>query len=390
MSETPAGRDSSIVVSQRFRLEPTLEGREAAEVLATEAGVSLELEDRRVAFDSEDARSPGFIRVIESLAEQQRPLALELDGDGRIARLFLPHVSPVIGVRVIDRGALGIELAASHGRHVLRDSHPAFAELERAARDAAASGATVILTEDDAHDVLDVRVLDERDGPPPVVRYPPPPSLSTRIRDLVWWFRWWCTCSCAFPFGWLWAISNTRAKQVFDDLAAQSCDPLTVPAPCIPFKYPDDGCWGRAHEMCRLMRAEGLRPCKVWIEGTLHVDTDNSPTCDVFWNWHVAPVHCVRRPGLLGFFRPRSMVFDPALFTAPVTKSQWKGVQGDANATLTDSPWTTFYLWGTSTNNTWFTLTDPAFTQTNSVLAFYRTMLQGRAVQFGPPPYACP
>ena len=175
-----------------------------------------------------------------------------------------------------------------------------------------------------------------------------------------------------------------------DDLAARTCDPLTVPAPCITFNYPDDGCWGRAHEMCRLMREDGLRPCKVWIQGALQVDTDNNPSCGVWWGWHVAPTHCVRGSGLFGWFTVRSMVFDPALFATPVTKSQWKAVQGDVNASLTDSSWTTFHLWATSTNNTWFTLTDPGYTQTNSVLAYYRTALQNRSIQDGPPPYACP
>jgi hypothetical protein len=84
------------------------------------------------------------------------------------------------------------------------------------------------------------------------------------------------------------------------------------------------------------------------------------------------------------------MVFDPALFTTPVTNAQWKSVQGDPTATLTNSSWTIFYLWGTSTNNTWSTLTDPSYTQTHSVLAYYRISLQNRAIQSGLPPYPCP
>ncbi len=155
----------------------------------------------------------------------------------------------------------------------------------------------------------------------------------------------WLRCGCYWPICWFRAVSETRAQQLFDSLAARSCDPLTVPAPCIPFRYPDDGCWGRAHEMCRLIVVEGLRPCKVWIEGSLHVVTDNSPSCGVYWGWHVAPTLCVRGSGCLGFLFVRSLVIDPALFTTPVTKAQWKGVQGDTNATLTDSSWTTFYLW---------------------------------------------
>jgi hypothetical protein len=58
-------------------------------------------------------------------------------------------------------------------------------------------------------------------------------------------------------------------------------------------------------------------------------------------------------------------------------------VQGDANATLTDSAAAIYYLWGS--------VTDPAYVQTNQILAFYRLQLQNRALQHGPPPYAnCP
>ena len=173
---------------------------------------------------------------------------------------------------------------------------------------------------------------------------------------------------------------GTKAQQIFDAMNATSCDPLTVPAPCIPFLYPDDGCWGRAHEMCRLMINMGLKPKKVWIQGSLHVATKNNPNCNVWWGWHVAPTLCVRGPG---FCQTQDMVIDPSLFTTPVSKATWKGVQGDANATLTDSDASIFYLWNNST--------DPTYVQTNQVLATYRLQLQNRAIQHGPPPYAnCP
>ena len=163
---------------------------------------------------------------------------------------------------------------------------------------------------------------------------------------------------------------------------ATSCDPLAVPPPCIPFLYPDDGCWARAHEMCRLMLGMGVRPKKVWIEANtlLHVNTRNNPACFVEWGWHVAPTLCVRGPL---FFQSQEMVIDPSLFTTPVSKSTWKGVQGDPGATLTDTDGSIYWLWGSGT--------DPAYTQTNYYLNVYRLALQARAVWAGPPPYAiCP
>lgn len=166
-------------------------------------------------------------------------------------------------------------------------------------------------------------------------------------------------------------------------MAGTTCDPLTVPAPCIPFLYPDDGCWGRAHEVCRLMINMGLSPRKVWIDhssGTwLHVNTKNNPQCYVEWGWHVAPTLCVRGPG---FFQTHRMVIDPSLFTTPVLEATWKGVQGDPNATLTHTGADQFWHGGG---------TDPTYSASNAVLAQYRLALQNRANQVGPPPYAnCP
>jgi hypothetical protein len=160
-------------------------------------------------------------------------------------------------------------------------------------------------------------------------------------------------------------------------MSATSCDPLTVPPPCIPFLFPDDGCWGRAHEMCRLMIAMGLSPRKVWIDSSenhiLHVDTKNNLKCFVEWYWHVAPTLCVQG---------RTMVIDPSLFTTPVSVATWKSVQNDPAATLTFTD-ASFFTEGGGT--------DPTYSATNAVLAYYRLALQTRSIQFGPPPYAnCP
>ena len=163
-------------------------------------------------------------------------------------------------------------------------------------------------------------------------------------------------------------------------MSATSCDPLTVPPPCIPFLFPDDGCWGRAHEMCRLMINMGVTPKKLWIQGDLYVPTRNNPICHVGWGWHVAPTMCVRGPG---WFSAQDMVIDPSLFTTPVSKATWKAAQGDPNASLTDTDGSIFWLWTSGT--------DPTYAQTNQVLATYRLQLQSRSIQQGPPPYAnCP
>lgn len=367
------------IVSQGIRLEPPLD-RPVAELLRAEAGLTVVLDgDRRVRLDPGNERSAGFAQLLDQLQKRNAPVYVEIDPESTaITRLLIPHVTRVLDVAPIDDETLGIVIDRSHARHVLRRGSADFEELESKLKSAKASRNPVILTEDEAHEVLDLR--DFRPGPegfpPPFPRPEPLPKpfwLIRWIRKLFcflccWWW-WWCRC-----------VSEAKAQQAFDAMNSTSCDPLSVPPPCIPFLYPDDGCWGRAHEMCRLMLGMGLKPRKVWIQGSLQVATKNNPNCAVYWGWHVAPTLCVRGPGL---FQRQDKVIDPALFTTPVTKSTWKGVQGDPNATLTDSAASIFYLWGN--------VTDPTYTQTNQVLATYRGYLQARSIQLGPPPYAyCP
>ncbi len=370
------------VVSNVIGFEPPLD-RAPAEMLRAEGGLSVELEGgRRVHLDPANPRSAGLIQILNELSKQRLPVYLEIDPTTSvITRLLIPHVTRVVSVRPIDEGVLGVELQLSHARHVLRSSQPDFAEMENQLREAIRSGDTVIVTEDDAHNIIDIRFFElGPPGPlPPFSKPEFPPRIPWPLRwigellDWIWRWPWW-------PWWWFYCVSMTKAQEIFDAMNATSCDPLTVPPPCIPFLYPDDGCWARAHEMCRLMISMGRAPKKVWIQGNLYVSTKNNPNCGVWWGWHVAPTLCVRGPS---FFQTQQMVVDPSLFTTPVSKATWKGVQGDPNATLTDSDASIYYLWGS--------VTDPTYAQTNQILAYYRLQLQNRAIQQGPPPYAnCP
>lgn len=378
------------VVSTMIRLVPPLD-RAPEELLRTENGISVELDDeRRVRLVPDDPRSPGFARVLDGLRRQQLPVYLEIDpATEAVTRVLIPKVARVAGVTVRREGLLDVELDPSHARHLLRLDSPDSAELERRLREAWDSGRPVVVAEDDAHNILDVRPFTPTPGSP-LPPFPPSPRPKPRsprpvtsLLRRIWWllrliWRW-----LFWPWFWLRCLSPARAQQVFNAMAATSCDPLTVPAPCIPFRYPDDGCWARAHEMCRLMINQGLSPRKVWIDhsqgSVLHVSTRNNPKCYVEWGWHVAPTLCVRGPI---WFQTRQMVIDPSLFTTPVSEAVWKGVQGDPNASLTHTGPEQFWHGGG---------TDPTYTATNAILAQYRLELLNRSVQVGPPPYAnCP
>ena len=346
-------------------------------------GPWLEVEgDRRLRLDPEDPKAGGFAQILEAQQRQQRPVYVEFDPEtSAVTGLRVPYVSPVLGIRFVDRGVFDVVLALSHARHVLRESAEDFETLRARLHEAIETQVPVILVDDDAHEILDVRLGRE-------VPEPPFPEVPPRLR---WPWRWWVDIRERLRRIWLWywwpwwwfrCISAGHAQQVFNDLQATSCAPLTVPSPCIPFLYPDDGCWARASEMCRLMIQRGLRPRKVWIQGNLHVATRNNPTCAVVWNWHVAPTLCVRGPL---FFQHQDMVIDPALFGTPVTKAQWKAVQGDPLATLTDTDASVYHLFYPPY------ATDPTYALTNQDLATYRAVLQARALSQGPPPYAnCP
>jgi Glutaminase len=169
-------------------------------------------------------------------------------------------------------------------------------------------------------------------------------------------------------------VSLARAQQLFALCNSRICCPCSAPGPCIPFLFPDNGCWVRAHEMCRLMIVDGAQPEKVWIRGWLRVSSHNKPNCLVEWGWHVAPTLQVSISG-----SPQTYVIDPSLFNEPVTLATWKGIQGDPYASLTPSSADQYGLNGG---------TDPTYSQTAIELVDYRNHLKLRSVgPDGPPPY---
>src|SRR5262245_3805822 len=267
---------------------------------------TIELEGERAIRVRPGNVARGQISVLEQLQRLRTPVYLEIQPDTReIVRLLIPLVTRV--TRIQDRGAEGlvVELEASHARHRLLPTTPYHQEVLDVLRRAVETRALLAVTEADAHELLDASSWAQeppRAGPS---RPEAAPGLLTRI------WRWFCGLL------WCWCcVSQKRAQELFDLAGAPTCDPLTVPPPCIPFLYPDDGCWARAHEMCRLMIAAGAKPRKVWIDGKLRVNTKNNPNCFVKWGWHVAPIICVRRRR---FGQSENMVIDPSLFTTPVT-----------------------------------------------------------------------
>jgi hypothetical protein len=167
-------------------------------------------------------------------------------------------------------------------------------------------------------------------------------------------------------------VTPSQASQLFALVLAQ---------PQIPFTYPDDGCWARAHEMCRIFISNQVQPGKVWIYGNLGVLTKNSPTCLVAWGYHVAPILQVARDANT----TDTVVIDPSMFTAPVAEGTWKGAMQDVNATLVETDASVFQRRSDGT-----VMFDPNYSLTQADLRDYRRMLLARIAEDGPPPYNCP
>ena len=361
--------NANAIVSSVIRLDTPLEGATAG-TLRAQGGASIELDDgRRVRLDPENPRSAVFAQVLDGLSRQKLPVYVEVDpATSAITRVLIPYVTRVADVQPSEDG-LDVEIEMSHARHVLRRGAPDYDEMEKRLREALETGDVIALTEDSAHNIIDVRAF--KPGPDTLL---PPLPRGRLQRPLTEWRR---PLPRRLGVG---CISEDRAQQVFDAMAATSCAPVTAPPPCIPFMFPDDGCWARAHEMCRLMMKMGESPAKVWIFRAgpkyLTVKTRNTPSCSVSWFWHVAPTLCVRR----GLFLFEEMVFDPSMFTTPVNRATWKAAMNNPGATFQDTDWTIFYIFGM--------VTDPTFVETNKVLAGDRGELKLRSQEDGLPPYA--
>lgn len=298
--------------------------------------------------------------VLNSLRQANQPVYVEIDpATNVITNLRIPLMVRVESLVPTAAGDIEVSLIISHARHYLRHSNPDFQTLLETLQSAQAQNETVLVTETaDEHEIIDVRRFPkpEVEALPPLIEPPIPPMVPEAV-----------------------PISPQQAKQFFDLVNAQICCPASAAAPCIPFLYPDDGCWGRAHEMCRLMQGAGAQPDKVWIYGSLRVVTQNNPRCEVRWGWHVAPTLLVRTAT-----GTEVQVIDPSLFTGPVSKSTWVSVQGDPSAAVEPSTAAVFYR----TRGGGYVEYDSNYSKTNQVLNTYRNELKLRSTgSDGPPPY---
>jgi hypothetical protein len=290
------------------------------------------------------ALAAGHRRVLEILHRAGRPAYVELGSDGQIVRLLVPAIVRVAQLTPLPGGDVEILLEPSAAKHWLRRTAPDFAALHATLTALQASGAEALVSENDAHEVVDVR---------PFVGRPERPARAK-----------------AAPAELVKDVTLAQAKQMFDMVVGITCDPMDAEAPCIPFLFPDDGCFARAHDMCGRFVAKGVEPAKIWTWGYNIIPTVNHPDCKVGWIYHVAPTLNVA--GTL-------YVIDPSLCDAPVTVEGWLAAMANPKVTLDYTPWTSYMQDGRP---------DPDFSDTERELAGYRAQLMLRSAEQGPPPYA--
>lgn len=129
--------------------------------------------------------------------------------------------------------------------------------------------------------------------------------------------------------------TKDQGDKLFKDLAARKD---------IPFDYPVDCCYTRAHVMAKDAEKTGLKVEKLWyfdkdwgtskVGASLHPKTaTGSPVAfpdrtgverEVQWVYHVAPLIKVQQAD--GSIEKR--VFDPSISDHPLSTAEWKALQG--------------------------------------------------------------
>lgn len=109
-------------------------------------------------------------------------------------------------------------------------------------------------------------------------------------------------------------VSFKRATELFEFIKNKDY---------IPFTYPEDGCYARAHIMSRLLETKGIISGKAFVHGRLGVYSKNAAKGLVVWNYHVATFLLVKKKGHIS----QIYVLDPSIFNKPVTFNQWQNIQ---------------------------------------------------------------
>lgn len=317
--------------------------------------------------DMKSSHAVHWAEIIDRLEKENRPVYVEIDEESNvITKVLIPRVYRVERLDPDEHGNLMVRLQPSSAIHALLRSDPNFESMRASLQAALDDGSERLITETrDEHEIIDVRKPEGGPGGSSGTTPAPPTDPP---------------------------VSEARAGEVFNNMNGESCAPCNPSSNCIPFLYPDDGCWIRAHMMCHLMRTGGPDtttnppedPEKVWIYASLgnRLDplTANHPDCRLpwGWSWHVAPTLMVSLPG-----GDDKRVIDPSLCPSPVSLADWKNRQRDLGASLYEGPWGDYNQFNDGLGPS------VSLADANQYMQDYRDDLKTRCDDFGPPPYNC-
>ena len=198
-----------------------------AENLPEKVTVSFKTGQRGL-LDMKSPRAVHWANIIEQLAKANQPVYVEIDEESKvITRLLIPQVFKVQGLKTDERGDVIVRLMPSSAIHFLLKSDPNFKSIQTTLQNALDNDSPLLITETrDEHEIIDARPPIEATSEPSHPMPAPPDDPP---------------------------ISEARAQELYGYMNAESCNPCSPSSDCIPFKYPDDGCWARAHKMCYMM-----------------------------------------------------------------------------------------------------------------------------------------
>lgn len=104
---------------------------------------------------------------------------------------------------------------------------------------------------------------------------------------------------------------------VNDEMALRLFEEMTVQRK-IPFGFPEDGCFARAHEMSLQLDKKGIATGKVFATGSFHIDSEKAARGYVTWVFHVAPFFVVDSGK-----EQKIWVIDPSMFNEPTRLDKW-------------------------------------------------------------------
>lgn len=113
--------------------------------------------------DMSKSRSTVWAEVLESLSKENQPAYVEIDpGTKEITELLIPIEVNIGNISSPDgEGDVEVELIISHARHVLRKKNPEFEELLSTIQAALQKNLPVVISENDNHEIIDVRIKSE-------------------------------------------------------------------------------------------------------------------------------------------------------------------------------------------------------------------------------------